>query len=573
MMTKCRMKTLACTSALAITACTAPPVAPVAFDPLAAAATITPEAIRADIVALASPQFEGRAPATPGEDATVAFITEQFAAAGVAPGISGAYAQPFALAEFRPDEGGMLAVEGPAGLVPLAPMDDYVLYAGMPAPALAVERSPVVIGGFGIRAGEASWDDYADVDLTGATVILFRGDPGTVTGDPALFGGHALSEHGLVGAKTELAARLGAATVLLVHTDASAGFPWQTLSGGGASGAQYSLPDGQPRLTLFAHVSEAAARRLLAAAGHDYDRVLAASAAPGFSAIETGLLLSGAMSGEVSSIVTRNVVGMIKGSEAPHECIVYTAHWDHMGVNPGAETEDKLFNGAVDNATGTAMLMAIARAFAGLPEPPRRSVYFFATAAEERGLLGARHFVEQPPCEIRNIVAALNMDAHFPYSDRWDAMVVPGLGSSDLTTALEEVAARYGRVLIDDPNPAAGGFFRSDHYPFIKAGVPGLYAVGAPTAAQVEADPSIQEGFAWYMANGYHHAADEVDQPFPWRVGGLTDDARILFELGWRLSNSDDWPNFAAGTRWRTLRDEMRGRYRSATGTRGSSVP
>lgn len=558
-MKQCCTRVLACATALAVTACAAVPVAP-HVGPAEAAASISPEAIRTDVVALASPEFGGRAPASPGEHATVAYIAERFAAAGVAPGIDGAYVQPLALAEFRADAGGMLAVAGPAGAVPLAPQDDYVLHAGRPAPALAVERSTIVIGGFGIRADEMGWNDYAGLDdLAGKTVVLFRGDPGTATGDPALFGGEALSENGLVGTKAELAAALGAAAVLLVHTEASAGYPWQTLASGGGTGVQYSLPDGRPRLTLFAHLSEGAARRLLANAGHDYDRVLAAAAAPGFSAIETDLVLSGKMSGEVSSIVTRNVVGMIKGAEAPDECVVYTAHWDHMGSKPDADGEDALFNGAVDNATGTAMLIAIAQAYARLTDPPRRSVYFFATAAEERGLLGARHFVEQPPCEIRNIVAALNMDAHFPYSDRWDAMVVPGLGSSELTTALETVAGRYGRVLVDDPNPAAGAFFRSDHYPFIKAGVPGLYAVGAPTAAQVEADPSIQESFAWYMANGYHQAADEVDQPYPWRLGGLTDDARILFELGWQLASSDAWPNFAEGTRWRALRDQMRG--------------
>lgn len=558
MMPEFRMTALACVAVMSFTACAASPSVPEATYPSEAVATITPEAIRADIVALASPQFEGRAPATRGEDATVAFITGQFVAAGVAPGIRDAYVQPFELVEFRPGAGAALAVEGPAGPVRLEPTDDYILHAGRPAPLLDVARSRIVIGGFGIRAREADWDDYAGIDLSGATVILFRGDPGTATGDPALFGGSALSEHGLVQAKTELAAALGAATVLLVHTDASAGFPWQTLSGGGASGVQYTLPDGQPRLTLFAHISEAAARRLMEAADLDYHHILTAAALPGFRAIETELWLAGQMTGAVSSIVTRNVVGMIAGSQAPHECIVYTAHWDHMGVNQAADSDDRLFNGAVDNATGTAMLIAIARAYAALPDPPRRSVNFFATAAEERGLLGARHFVDQPPCETRNIVAALNMDAHFPYSDRWDAMVVPGLGTSDLTNMLEDVAGRYGRVLIGDPNPAAGAFFRSDHYPFIKAGVPGLFAVGAPTPAQLEADPAIQEGFAWYMANGYHHAADEVDRPYPWRLGGLADDARILFELGWRLSNSDAWPNFAAGTRWRSLRDEMR---------------
>jgi Zn-dependent M28 family amino/carboxypeptidase len=345
-----------------------------------------------------------------------------------------------------------------------------------------------------------------------------------------------------------------------VHTDQSAGYPWETLSSGGASGAQYFLQDDDDvPLTLFAHVSEPAARRILAAAGLDFDDVYAQAAAPGFSAIETELSVSGQLTGTVTTTETRNVIGMIEGREAPDECVVYTAHWDHMGINPNAPTDDHLFNGALDNATGTAMLINIARAYGSLDEAPRRSVYFFATAAEERGLFGAKYFVQNPPCPLPQIVGALNMDAHFPYADQWSLMVVPGLGTNELMTELEPVAERFGRVLVDDSNPQAGGFYRSDHYPFIAAGVPGLYAVGAPSPEQAEAEPAVGEGFGWYMANGYHHAADEIDRPFPWMLGGLTDDARIYFELGWRLANSERWPNFTEGTPWRAMRDEMRG--------------
>lgn len=535
--------------------------APAQDDPgmMAAMETITAEVIRADIETLASPAFEGRAPGGVGEEMTVNFIAGQFAEAGISPGIDGSFMQPFALAEFRPNDGGELTVEGLDGAVSMSLADDYVLYAGDHVEEINMEASRIVIGGFGIRAEEQNWDDYASIDLTGATVIIFRGDPGTATGDEALFGGNALSPHGTMDMKNRLAADLGAAAVLLVHTEESAGYPWETLSSGGASGVQYSLADADhPDLTLFAHISEAAARRLLEAAGQDYDAVREAAATPGFAAIETGLTASGHMSGEVSRTVTRNVVGRIEGREAPEECIVYSAHWDHMGINPNAPTEDHLFNGALDNATGASMLISIARAYAALPEPPRRSVYFFATAAEERGLFGAKHFVANPPCELRNIVGDLNMDAHFPYADSWTAMIVPGFGTNELMVELAAVTDRYGRELADDPNPAAGGFYRSDHYPFIAAGVPGLYAVGAPNDVQASEEPFIGEGFGWYMANGYHHAADEVDMPATWRLGGVAEDARIYFELGWRLSNSEAWPNFSEGTPWRGLRDEMR---------------
>lgn len=519
---------------------------------------ISAEAIRADIATLASPEFEGRAPGGIGEEMTVNFIAGQLAEAGVRPGMDGSFYQAFELDAFTPEGRGAFTIESPDGSVPFALTDDYVIYAGRPEESLSLSGSRIIVGGFGIRAEEENWDDYADADLEGATLILFRGDPGTATGDDDLFGGTALSVHGLVGSKNSLAAELGASAVFLVHTDQSAGYPWETLSSGGASGAQYFLEDEEADLTLFAHISEPAARRLMEAAGLDYDEVYAAAAEPGFTAIGTELTASGQHGGSIETTMTRNVVGMIEGSGSPDECIVYSAHWDHMGINPDAPTDDHLFNGALDNATGTAMLINIARAYGRLDAAPQRSVYFFATAAEERGLFGAEYFVDHPPCALPQIVGVLNMDAHFPYSDQWGLMVVPGLGTNELMVELEPIARRFGRTLVDDSNPEAGGFYRSDHYPFIAAGVPGLYAVGAPTPEQAEADPQIGQGFGWYMANGYHHAADELDQPFTWRLGGLTDDARIYFELGWRLANSDAWPNFSEGTPWRAMRDEMR---------------
>ncbi|WP_394692208.1 M28 family peptidase [Hyphobacterium sp.] len=551
------MKPLALVSLAALAAAT-PALAQDDPAMLTAMDIITADNIREDIAALASPAFEGRAPGGVGEEMTVNFIAGQFAQAGIRPAIDGSFMQPFELAEFRPDGGGEMSITGPDGDIAFERGADFVLYAGQPAETLQLDTSRIVVGGFGIRAEEEGWDDYAGMDLTGATVILFRGDPGTATGNDDLFGGNALSVHGLMGSKADLAAELGAEAVLLVHTEASAGYPWETLSSGGASGVQYSLDDPEADLTLFAHISQPAAARLMAAVGLDYDTVYAAAAEPGFTAIDTELMASGRLTGSVSSTTTRNVVGMIEGTGAPEECIVYSAHWDHMGVNPDAPTDDHLFNGAVDNAIGTSMLINIAQAFASLPEAPRRSIYFFATAAEERGLYGAEYFVDHSPCELRNIAGVLNMDAHFPYADHWGLMVVPGLGTNDLQTALESPASRYGRYLIDDPNPAAGGFYRSDHYPFIEAGVPGLYAVGAPTPEQAAADDRINRGFAWYMANGYHHAADEIDRPYVWRLGGVTEDARIYFELGWQLSQSGDWPNFTEGTPWRALRDEMR---------------
>lgn len=518
--------------------------------------SITGEAIAADVAVLASDAFEGRGPGGTGEARTVAHIEQAFRAAGIAPGVGNAYVQPFDLAQYT-REHGRLALRSPSGPVAFEAGTDFVQFAGRPEAMLTLPAGRVVFGGFGIVSPAHDWDDYGDMDLEGATVILFRGDPGTVTGDDTLFDGTAMTQPGLVGSKLETAAARGAAAVLLIHTDASAGYPWATLSSGGVGGTQFFLMESDtPQLDTMAHISEPAARRIFQAAGLDFDEMQAAAAQPGFRARETGLTASGGIEGQLEPLVTRNVIGMIEGREAPHECIIYTAHWDHMGINPDAPTDDTVFNGALDNATGTAMLINIARAYAALDEAPRRSVYFFATAAEERGFLGTKHYIANPSCELTHTIGVFNMDAHFPYADHWNAMVVPGLGTSELEEEIRSAANRLGRTLIDDSSPEAGGFFRSDHWPFIEAGVPGIYAVGSPDEAQIEGDPAILPRFEAYMTGGYHHAADEYDAE-TWLMGGIEGDARIFFEAGWSLANSQRYPNFRYDSPWRPLRDGM----------------
>lgn len=518
---------------------------------------ITAENIAADVGVLASDEFEGRGPGGRGERLTIDYIATQFAEAGIDPAFGDSYFQPFGIAEYVKNGLASFDLTGPDGALGLAVADDFVLFAGQPEARLEVDTSALVVGGFGITAAEEGWDDYAGMDLTGRTLILFRGDPGTATGDETLFGGTALTVHGLVGTKLENAAAHGASAVILIHTEQSAGYPWATLSSGGVGGTQYFLTeDDGDHLTMVAHVSEEAGRRIFEAAGLDFDTVYSQAATRGFRAFSTDLTASGVLEGEVTPGETNNVVGRVSGTDAPDECVIYTAHWDHMGINPDAPTDDTIFNGALDNATGTSMLINLARAFGSLDTHPRRSVYFFATAAEERGFLGTEHYISDPACALADTVAVFNMDAHFPFADHWEAMTVPGLGTSELEDIVSVAAARLGRTLQDDSNPEAGGFFRSDHWPFIKVGVPGIYAVGSPTETQVEADPDIIPRFQAYMTGGYHHAADEYDAD-AWLMGGIEGDARIYFEAGHSVANDDRYPNFYLNTPYRRLRDAM----------------
>ena len=525
------------------------------FD--AAYNSITGDNIAADIATLASDEFEGRGPGGRGEDRTITYLAEQFEAAGAEEAINGSYFQPFGLARLSRTGVSDFTVTGPNGDLNLAMRDDYVLFGGRPEERMTIADSPLVFGGFGIVAPEENWDDYDGVNLTGATIVLFRGDPGTATQDENLFGGIALSPYGLSSTKYDAVSERGGRAVLMIHTDDSAGFPWATIAAGGGGSEQYFLAeDDGPHLDMVAHMSEPAARRMFEAAGMDFDNLYAAAAEAGFHAQPMNLRATGEVSGEIDIITTNNVIARIEGSEAPEECVVYTAHWDHMGINPDAPTEDKIFNGAVDNATGTAMLINMARAYGMLDESPRRSIYFFATAAEERGLYGAEHYVTDPACELVQTAAVLNMDAAFPFSDHWQATTITGLGTSEIEDFVNEAAARLGRVVQDDGAPQAGAFYRSDHWPFVKAGVPALFAVGNPTQAQIEAEPELMERFTNYMTGGYHNPADEYD-PDSWLMGGIEGDARIMFETGWMIANDERFPNFNYDTPYRRLRDAM----------------
>lgn len=518
--------------------------------------SITNEDLAAHVAMLASNEFQGRAPGTLGETLTVGYLERVFREAGASPGWAGSYRQPVTLIEARRDGAGEVLISGPDGDYALTPWSEQVTFLGGPEGPWRVAQSRIVFGGFGIVAEEEDWNDYDGVDLAGATVVLFRGDPGIASGDGDLFDGEALSVHGLIGQKTERAAELGAAAVMIVHTEASAGWPWSLLEEGGAGAAQAWLrDDDDAHPTAVVQISEPAARALFAAAGEDFDALYEAAAARGFVARESALTATIETNAETHMYQSNNVVAMFPGREAPEECVVYTAHWDHMGVDEDADG-DFIFNGAVDNATGTAALVELAQAYGALERAPRRSVYFVATTAEEKGLLGAQAFIDNAPCAPENIVAVLNMDAHFPFG-AFDAMTVPGLGSVEIEDVLAAAAARIDRVLQPDTNPQAGGYFRSDHWPFIEQGVPALYAVGSPSLARFEADPSLIDPFVDYVTNGYHKVGDEYD-PESWDMTGIRDDVRVFFETGLELSDTDAFPNFTEASRFRALRDAMR---------------
>jgi hypothetical protein len=515
------------------------------------------EGIRAAEIAehvriLAGDDYEGREPGTPGEAKTLDYLQKAFGAMGVAGGApGGGYLQPVPLVELKRTGTPRVTIKGGGRDWKLVPNEQFVPRAGRALERVAFEGRRIVFVGHGITAPEEDWDDYAGADVRGAVVLLLRGEPGGFA-DTTLFAGRALTRHGVPGAKAENAARHGAVGTIVVHTDSSAGHPWSVLAGGGLGTSQQFLAEaGDSTIELSVHLSEPVVRELCRRAETDFDALRAAAGSRGFRARPLPLTLDASFVATLRRIESHNVVARIDGREARDEAVVYTAHWDHVGRNPSLEG-DTIFNGAVDNATGTAGLLELAQAFAALPRPPRRTVVFVATTAEEKGLLGSEYLASHPVVPLERTVGVINLDALFPFGS-FDAYTVTGFGSSELEDVLAVAARRLGRTLQDDGAPEAGAYYRSDHYPFAKRGVPALFAVGNPGPATAADDP-VHARFAAYMTGGYHKPGDQYDAA-TWDLRGVEQDVRGLFETGWRLAADTRWPNWRYGNSFRTLRD------------------
>ncbi|MGH7726688.1 MAG: M28 family peptidase [Candidatus Eiseniibacteriota bacterium] len=507
------------------------------------------------IEVLASDAYEGREPGTEGEEKTLRYLEDAFRAAGAGPGSGESYLQRVPLTELRRNGPAAFSYRDRRGRTALAFEKDFVTLAGRPGHGTGFADLPLVFAGYGIVAPEYGWNDYGSLDLAGCAVLLLRGEPGSPD-DSVLFRGRALTVHGMAQSKYEDAARRGARAAVVVHTDSSAGYPWSVMSGGALGTAQMFLAAGDrdPKLELVVHITETAARKLFERTGLDFDRAVAEARRPGFRARRTELSVSGTYASVRREIVSHNVIARIEGSGAPDECVIYTGHWDHVGKND-ALPGDKIFNGAVDNATGTAALLELAQAFASLPSRPRRTVFLVATTAEEKGLLGSAYLAQNPPAPLERIVGVLNLDALFPFGP-FNAMTVTGFGSSELEDVLAVAARRIDRVLQDDSSPEAGAYYRSDHYPFAKRGVPALFAVGGPRNEELTPESPLYERFADYMANGYHKPGDEYDAA-TWDLAGVEGDVRAYFETGFRLADDDRFPNWRYGNEFRALRDRM----------------
>ena len=511
--------------------------------------------VAADVQRLASDEFQGRAPGTEGEKRVLEFLVGQFEDAGLQPANQGSFLQAVPLVSLTANPDMTLAIEGPGFSARYAVGSQTMLSTKRVQREIALDNSEMVFVGYGIVAPEYAWDDYAAVDVRGKTVVILVNDPGFATAEPELFRGNTMTYYGRWTYKYEEAARQGAAAALIIHETDAAGYGWNVVATGW-SGERFDLvrTDGnQSAVVVEGWLSGAAAAEILAAAGLDLESARQMALAGDFEAVALGLTASTRFSNEIKNLDSSNVAGLIEGTKRPDEIIIYMAHWDHLGIKPNLEG-DRIFNGAVDNATGTAAIIELARAFAAMEPAPERSILFLAVTGEESGLLGSAWYAEHPLFPLNQTVAALNFDSLITDGATRDITVF-GLGSSELEEYLERAATKQGRVPVNEPTPEKGYFFRSDHFNLAKAGVPVLYA-----EAGVD---NLQHGREWgvarmqdYRSDRYHQPADEYNADWDW--GGVLQDLELYFEIGRELAAESTFPNWYENSEFRARRDESR---------------
>lgn len=504
------------------------------------------------IAVLASDDFEGRAPATAGEEKTITYLKDQFEELGIAPGNNGSYFQSVDVTEITTTNKPVLQIQGNNYEASFNYSDEMMAGTQQQIPSISIKDSDMVFVGYGIVAPERNWNDYAGIDVTDKTVVILVNDPGYATQDPGLFNGNAMTYYGRWTYKYEEAARQGAAAALIVHETGPAGYGWEVVSNSW-SGPQIGLTSdnlNEDLTDIEGWLTLDSAEALFTGAGLNYQDLKIAAAQPGFTAVAmSDLKASVSIENTVRTSTSQNVIAAIPGSTRPEESIIYTAHWDHLGINTDMEG-DNIFNGASDNATGTAGLLALAYLHAQQP-PAERTVIFLAVTAEESGLLGSQWYAENPIYPVSKTVANINMD-NMNTIGRMKDVVVVGARSSELENYLEQAAQAQGRYVKSEPTPERGYYYRSDHFNFAKVGVPALYA----ESGEDHIEFGVEYGAAQaqdYTDNRYHAVSDEYDPA--WDLSGAVEDIYLYFDIANTLAQEADFPDWFAGNEFKAIRD------------------
>jgi len=516
-------------------------------------AAFSADSLAKHIATLSSDSFMGRKPFSAGETITINYLKQQFINAGLEPGNGDSYFQEVPMVKLTTNAAPEMQVQSPKGNFSLKGFDDYVIWTDKADSAISLNNEELVYAGYGVVAPEYNWNDYAGLDVKGKVVLVLVNDPGFNAHDASLFKGSTMTYYGRWTYKFEEAARQGAKGCLIVHNTEAASYPF-TVVQNNWNGSRLHL-DGRGKKEAYCDVigwvTGPTANKLLTAAGKD-TLLLADADKKNFKGQALGLKLSTTMSVKSEYNKSYNVIGKITGSKYPDETIIYTAHWDHLGIGKPDEKGDSIYNGALDNASATAGLLELTRGFKSLKTKPERTIIILSVTAEEQGLWGSAYYAQNPVYPAAKTLANINMDGLNYYGKTKDITVV-GQGQNELEDYLKEAAAKVDREISFEAHPEAGSYYRSDHFNFAKVGIPSLYAGGGKDIIGREKGSGVKIEEEYTKAH-YHRPSDEFDAKV-WVLDGAIADLQLLFQVGKRLAFTSKWPEWKTGSEFKAIRE------------------
>ncbi len=517
------------------------------------AGPISDSELRRYISTLASDDFQGRKPFTAGETKTLDFLEQEVKRIGLAPGNGTSYLQDVPLVEITGHPSPTLELEGSPPLT-LHLGEQYVAYSQRTDTLIRLEGSDLVFCGYGIVAPEYDWNDYAGLDMKGKTALILVNDPGLGSDDSTFFKGNTMTYYGRWTYKYEEAARQGAAAVLIMHETNMAGYPWNVVRTAG-SGAKLNLENQHDTpCQMQGWISLDAAKTIFTGADLDLQKAMFAARKPGFKAIPLPYRVNVTLKNDIRSSVSKNVIATLPGTSRKDEYILFSAHWDHLGI--GAKVDgDSIYNGACDNASGSAALLTIAEAMKKMG-PFKRTVVFLWVTAEEQGLVGSAYYAAHPVYPVEKTVANLNMDGYYPFGEMKDLSII-GYGQSELEDYAARWTAKQDRYILPDDEPEKGYFFRSDHFNFAKVGIPAFYAKGQYDHRE-KGKPYVKDAENEFRTKKYHQPADEY-HPDTFDTGGIIADATLYLNMASELANSEAWPAWKNGSEFKAIREKKKG--------------
>ena len=507
-------------------------------------ASLNAEIIQKHLAELSSDKYMGRMPCTEGGKMAVEYITDELKNLGLKPGNSGSYKQEVPLLTIDGQISNVMSVTTGKKTMNWQKGKDFVVHSERKVDRVELKDSELVFCGYGIVDPSRNWNDYAGIDMKGKTAVILINDPGYGGDDPNFFKGDIMTYSGRWDYKYDIADAQGADGLIIIHTTPTAGYPWFVVESSW-TGPQQGLSgiDRTADCGIKGWITLEKAKELFEECGLDITEQITASRKQGFKPISMGATVTVSVDNSYDECISHNVIGMIEGSKYPDEYIIYTAHWDHIGVGKVVEG-DSIYNGALDNASGVATLLGIAEAFTAKDNRPERSIVFLIVTAEEQGLLGSEYYVENPLYPLNRTVCNLNMDGVNPAGFMKD-LTITGMGYSNMDMYAKEAASNQGRYILEEQEPEKGYFFRSDHFNFVKKGIPALYAEGGYDHAE-KGKEYAKEFKDDFVAQRYHAPSDEYDEA-TWNMDGMMQDGQLYFDIGQIISSSDEWPKWNNG--------------------------